>query len=348
MSRLQDAPDLTGDCFQVFRVAHLELNKDIGLLLGATYALHRTVGYEYIVVDLIAENPSLFLHHANHLHPLIGDVDVRTHRIVGQLKVFSNVLANYGNPAAFTVVKSKNPNAVKSPCRTRRQAARMKVFLDRLPEAQQALWPRLRETPPHFVLYGGTAVALRLGNRVSEDFDFFSNAPFQPAELQAAVPYLRGAPVRQSVENTLTCTVGSPDPVKVSFFGELGIRTVQPPDVARDNGIQIASLLDLAGAKAIAVQSRARCEDYVDLAAIIESGIPLVRALSAAASIFGSRDFNPVITLKALSYYDDPGLRGLPDSARDTLWQAVRETRLGDIHPLRTRPSILASDPHER
>ena len=50
--------------------------------------------------------------------------------------------------------------------------------LDILPPAQRRLWNELGSTPPDFVLYGGTALALRLGHRQSEDFDFFSSYSF--------------------------------------------------------------------------------------------------------------------------------------------------------------------------
>ena len=44
-----------------------------------------------------------------------------------------------------------------------------------LPPPQQKLWPELEGLAAlGFVLYGGTAIALRLGHRVSVDFDFFS------------------------------------------------------------------------------------------------------------------------------------------------------------------------------
>lgn len=43
-----------------------------------------------------------------------------------------------------------------------------------LPASHRTLWNELKSTPKHFVLYGGTALALRLGHRISEDFDFFS------------------------------------------------------------------------------------------------------------------------------------------------------------------------------
>lgn len=51
-----------------------------------------------------------------------------------------------------------------------------KPILNVLPESQQWLWTRLNTTPRHFVLYGDTALALRLGHRESVDFDFFSSA----------------------------------------------------------------------------------------------------------------------------------------------------------------------------
>ena len=44
--------------------------------------------------------------------------------------------------------------------------------LDILPASQRTLWPELDATPDHFTLYGGTALALRLGHRQSVDFDF--------------------------------------------------------------------------------------------------------------------------------------------------------------------------------
>ena len=53
--------------------------------------------------------------------------------------------------------------------------------LEMLPPTQRALWPRLSQVPPDFVLYGGTAITLRLGHRYSVDYDLFSNRSFVPA-----------------------------------------------------------------------------------------------------------------------------------------------------------------------
>ena len=43
--------------------------------------------------------------------------------------------------------------------------------LDILAEPQRELWPELDAVPPEFVMYGGTALALHLGHRMSDDFE---------------------------------------------------------------------------------------------------------------------------------------------------------------------------------
>lgn len=49
--------------------------------------------------------------------------------------------------------------------------------VDILPACQRQLWPELASVPRSFVLYGGTALALRLGHRQSVDFNFFQSSP---------------------------------------------------------------------------------------------------------------------------------------------------------------------------
>jgi Nucleotidyl transferase AbiEii toxin, Type IV TA system len=51
-----------------------------------------------------------------------------------------------------------------------------KPHLEMLPEAQKVIWTKLGWSKTSgFVLYGGTAVALRYGQRASIDFDFFAD-----------------------------------------------------------------------------------------------------------------------------------------------------------------------------
>jgi hypothetical protein len=130
--------------------------------------------------------------------------------------------------------------------------------------------------------------------------------------------------------NTLTCLVDRSGPVKVSFFGLPHLQHIEAPEVAGDNGLKVASLIDLAGTKAAVVQQRAEAKDYVDLDAIMTAGIGLPLALSAAQCIYGPA-FNPQITLKALSYFDDGDLRKLPDDMKRRIVAAVAGTDLGQL-----------------
>lgn len=195
--------------------------------------------------------------------------------------------------------------------------------LDVLPAPQLRLWPELAEVPSEFVLYGGTAIALHLGHRQSIDFDFFGDQAFDSINLVLEIPFLANAVVTQREPNTLGCTVDREGEIKLSFFGLPKLRRLRPPLIARDNGLRVASLLDLAATKMSVVQMRAELKDYRDIDAIVQDGrITLPMALAAAEAVYGSQ-FNALSTLKALAYFDDGNVRRLPQDARARLVAAV-------------------------
>ena len=197
----------------------------------------------------------------------------------------------------------------------------------------------LGSTPPGFVLYGGTALALRLGHRQSIDFDFFSRGAFQPDTLRSSIPYLTGSLAIQSGENTLTCVLNLDGEVRVSFFGGLDISSVKDPDEAEGPGILVASLPDLAATKAAAVQSRASAKDYIDLDALLRSGLALENALGAAGAVFGP-GFNPLLTLKALTFYGEGDLHEVPNGVRRNLAKAVAAIDPGSLPVLQPRARL--------
>jgi hypothetical protein len=207
---------------------------------------------------------------------------------------------------------------------TAHSSATFRPCLDILQPPQQRLWPELSETPAEFTLYGGTAIALRLGHRPSVDFDFFASTPFVPRTLLQKVPYLKGATLRQSAANTLTVTVEREGPVQLSFFGGLDLGQVAPAATAIGPGIKVASLIDLAGFQAAVVTQRAELKDYIDVHTLLMKGnIPLAEMLSSAAIIYGT-EFSPLLSLKALAYHEDPALAELSTDIRRDLIAAVR------------------------
>lgn len=221
----------------------------------------------------------------------------------------------------------------------------MEPRLDTLPPPQRRLWPELRATPRRFVLYGGTAIALRLSHRESEDFDFFSSEPVDGDALLAKLPYLGDATVVQRARDTLTCVVDRRGAVRVSFFGGLSLNRVQSPEAAESAGILIASLRDLGGTKAQVVQSRALAKDYIDIDALMRLGsLPLASMLGAATAIHGQH-YNPMLTLKALTYFDDGDLPQLPAAVRKRLAAAATTLDPGSIPRYEPVPGLAPSSP---
>ena len=213
--------------------------------------------------------------------------------------------------------------------------------LGTLPPAGRRLWPELGSTPGQFVLYRGTALSLRLGHRRSEDFDFYTSAGIDPTAILRETAYLEHATVSDQDRRTLICTVERGDPVQVSFFGGLALNRVQDPDPIPSPAIRVASLLDLAATKAQVVQVRASAKDYLDLDALVQrAGGSLDQALGAAAAVFGP-GFNPLLTLKALSFFADGSLPSVPEEVRSRLLGAVRATDPDRLPRFRRRKGLL-------
>ncbi|HXW89956.1 MAG TPA: nucleotidyl transferase AbiEii/AbiGii toxin family protein [Terriglobales bacterium] len=211
--------------------------------------------------------------------------------------------------------------------------------LEVLPAPQRRLWDELAQTPKDFVLYGGTALVLRLGHRSSEDFDFFSSRSFAPAALQRVIPYLMGAETSQSEANTLTVIVDRNGPVKVSFFGGLKLNRVEDPEPVSGKQIRVASLVDVAATKMVTIQQRACAKDYLDIVALADAGVSLSAALGAAGAVYG-RTFNGVLSLKALTYFADGDLQSLSPAVQTKLRNMANEVDFRQIQPIKPKGSL--------
>lgn len=209
--------------------------------------------------------------------------------------------------------------------------AKLTPNLSVLPARQRQVWNRLGTTPGDFVLYGGTALALRLGHRESVDFDFFSRQSFQPLELLRSIPYLQGQKITQEGVSTLSCAITAQDGVvSISFFGDLSVGQIAVPDVVESNGVAVASLQDIFGMKCATIPQRSEVKDYRDIHALLTQGrIDLAVGIAAAAAIYG-RQYNPVLTLQALAYFDDLP-EPLPAGMKTDLLAAVKSVSLRNL-----------------
>jgi hypothetical protein len=201
--------------------------------------------------------------------------------------------------------------------------------MDVLPSAQKRLWPELRNAPAAgFTLYGGTALALRLGHRASVDFDFFSELPLRREAIQAAFPFVAPSTTLQDQDNTWVVLTSNTEgePVKVSFFGMIDFGRVGEPDFTEDGVLRVASLDDLMATKVKVVLQRAEAKDYRDVAAMVDAGVSLARGLASARLLFGP-NFQPSESLKALVYFNDGDLGTLTAAEKDGLVKAVKGIR---------------------
>ena len=221
--------------------------------------------------------------------------------------------------------------------------------LDTLSHHQRRLLAEFGTTPRGFVLHGGAALALRLAHRRPEDFSFLSAEPFDPLGLLARIPYLRDTEVIRRGTDTLTCIVDRGGIVRVSFSGGAVRRRVEDPQLAEPPGVEVASMVDLAAATVCAVQSRFRAQDYLDVDALLRlGGISLSEALAAATAVCDD-PFNPMLTLKALTFFGGGDLHRVPESVRERLARAVDGVDPNRIPRLEARPGLRpAREPHQR
>jgi len=194
-------------------------------------------------------------------------------------------------------------------------AAPLNWHLDILPGDQRALWDRrLQAGFPGWVLYGGTALALRLGHRTSIDFDFFSADPLAPLEFRDR--YALKGDILQADVNTLSVLhLG----VKLSFFGGLSLGVLGEPDLL--DQCPVASLEDLAACKLAALVNRVELKDYLDVVALLRHGCDLAHLLACANAVYRG-EFPVAACLKSLAWFDDPALAELSTKDRYLLEQA--------------------------
>jgi hypothetical protein len=212
-----------------------------------------------------------------------------------------------------------------------------KPRMDILPVPQQRLWPELQPSIKlGLVLYGGTAIALRLGHRSSVDFDFFTEKPLDKAVLQSAFPFLQHSTVLQDEPNAYTVLVPGgktqDQHLKVSFFGTIGFGRIGEPEITDDGILQVAALDDLMATKVKVILQRIEAKDYRDIAAMVKAGVSLAQGLSAARAMYG-RAFQPSESLKAMVYFEGGDLHTLQNDKKTLIVaaSAVRDLPLVEI-----------------
>lgn len=152
-----------------------------------------------------------------------------------------------------------------------------------------------------YYLAGGTALALKLGHRLSKDFDWFINRLGDPEDLFRR---LRSTNVSFTVLSTACETVYlNIDSVQVSFIGYDYPLLDSPGIASAKYPFRIAGYDDIACMKLSAIASRGSRKDFVDLYFLIKNFKPLNAYLELFIKKYKNRDIGHVI--RSLAYFKD-------------------------------------------
>ncbi len=211
----------------------------------------------------------------------------------------------------------------------------MKPHLEILPPSQRAFWDEhARSVSPGWVLYGGTAIALRYGHRTSVDFDFFSDHELDEDRLRRDLDPLRDGTVVVRRPDTLivAAPVGGGE-VRLSFFGSVDFGRVDEPDQLAGK-FPIASPLDLLATKLKVLLQRIEAKDYLDVEVLLRAGLSLNQGASAALALFPDQ-INPMDMAKAVGWFKEGNLDALLSEGVREFLTAASASFQPEVHAMK-------------
>ena len=204
------------------------------------------------------------------------------------------------------------------------------INFDWLPEKTRLLLEKLSRCSfvADFYLAGGTAAALFLNHRRSDDLDFFSEKEFNQALLVKKLKAIGKFEGLKNAENTI---IGKLDDIKVSFF-TLPYALLEPAE--KQENLAVAQLVDLAAMKILAISDRGTKRDFVDLYWLCQNFKPLEELLTIFQKKFGEYDYNIYHIIKSLVYFEDADIDAMPQMRVDLKWQEVKKFFIGEKEKL--------------
>ena len=179
-----------------------------------------------------------------------------------------------------------------------------------------------------WVLAGGTGLALWLGHRLSDDFDFFRNEGMDLPGLHGVFRKLGAYETLQEAENTLTLLASG---TKISFF-QIPDRFLFEPRPYRF--FSLADIRDIALMKLIAISARGSRKDFVDLYSILRSDILLQDCFSLLPKKYGPGRVNAYHILKSLTYFEDAEKEPLPRMLVPFDWEECKAFFAREAHAI--------------
>ncbi len=201
-----------------------------------------------------------------------------------------------------------------------------------LPKGSKELLARLKSSSSPalrgWILAGGTALALHIGHRISEDFDFFRTDPVDIDRLHDAFSEIGPYETLQEEKHTLTLLT---DGIKISFF------RISDPFMFVTipySFFHIADIRDITLMKLVAICNRGSRKDFVDLFSILRSGMILKDYLDLLPEKYSKGRTNIYQILKSLTFFDDAEAEPLPNMLEPFNWEECKAFFIREAHSL--------------
>ena len=178
----------------------------------------------------------------------------------------------------------------------------IKLYPEILDKPRQEVFKSLRIfTRYGGILAGGTAIALQLNHRRSEDFDIFFPGPITE-KLKRTLFSVTEKPIEKRLDNSRQLTITNGQGIKITLV----IHEFKPLyNVVKTDSLPLFHLADLASNKAFTVGKRGVWRDYVDLFFLLKSkSASLSQIIKEAEKRFGGQ-FSAKLFLEQLVYNKD-------------------------------------------
>lgn len=193
---------------------------------------------------------------------------------------------------------------------------------------------------PVFYMIGGTALSIQLGLRESFDFDFCVPEQFNNEILLQELKYLGEIEVKQNQKGTCDVILNG---VQVSFFyypNQVIKEFVTTEEMPK---LKMASILDIAVMKIIAIGGRGAKKDFFDLYNIINKNNITIDELAKGLIQKCGNNINYANTIMGLSYFEDAEQEILPKTFVEYDWEEIKKFFINFQADFQKRLEILGA-----
>lgn len=166
-------------------------------------------------------------------------------------------------------------------------------------------------------LVGGTALALQYGHRQSIDLDFFGDLTCELENTQEILSKYGKVTVLKETKNIRIYVV---DNIKVDFVHYSCYPWLE--DVIFEDGIRLASPVDIAAMKINVIEGRGTRKDFVDVFFLLKH-----YSLQEILSFYKAKypNYSDFRAMMSLTYFDDAEMQPMPKMFDKTSWAEMQK-----------------------